>query len=318
MAPKTLWVLVDGLGLGPPDSETNPLRPDVCAHLRELLREAVAVDAGLGVAGTPQSATGQTTLLTGVNAAERIGRHAPGFPDAQLKELLHQHNVFDRLLARGYRPTFANAYYLEGPATARLRRFPSATTVATLKAFGRVRDQNEMLRGEAVYHDLTRLSLRARGFRGPWVTPCESAEQLVRIAERHDLTLFEYFLTDRAAHTGDATAVRAVLAQLDEFVGVARSFGNRPGGLFVLISDHGAVEDLRARGHTMNPVPLVAVGDGADFLRKHVRRLDDFVPALLRLYPPRMVRATDQRDPDPLDPDRGGSVSSCPRVERGP
>jgi hypothetical protein len=35
----------------------------------------------------------------------------------------------------------------------------------------------------------------------------------------------------------------------------------------------------------MNPVPLVAIGHGADALRRAVSSLEDVVPALLDLYP---------------------------------
>ena len=41
----------------------------------------LALDAVLGVKGRPQSATGQTSLFTGVNAAAVLGRHLRGFPN---------------------------------------------------------------------------------------------------------------------------------------------------------------------------------------------------------------------------------------------
>ena len=35
----------------------------------------------LGIEGLPQSATGQTALFTGINAAQLLGRHLFGFPN---------------------------------------------------------------------------------------------------------------------------------------------------------------------------------------------------------------------------------------------
>ncbi|MBN1268198.1 MAG: hypothetical protein JXB04_01305 [Kiritimatiellae bacterium] len=281
----TLLVFIDGLGLGPDDPAVNPVHSGACPHLERLLREAVPVDASLDVPGTPQSATGQATLLTGVNAAKAVGRHVEGFPGPELKELVRAHNVFDQLIARGFRCTFANAYFLEGWTEPERRRFQSVTTVATLKAFGKVRDTALMLEGKAVYQDLTRESLRRRGYTGPLVTPRESALHLMAIAAEHDFTLFEYFQTDRKMHGGDASEIRKVLGQLDEFLGELLAFPAEPGRLLLITSDHGGIEDLRTRSHTLNPVPLIALGEGAEALRKNVRRLEDFVPALMRLYP---------------------------------
>ena len=59
-----LLVFVDGLGLGPANPDLNPIQPDICPHLCDLLANfAVPIDATLGVPGLPQSATGQTALL---------------------------------------------------------------------------------------------------------------------------------------------------------------------------------------------------------------------------------------------------------------
>ena len=76
------------------------------------------------------------------------------------------------------------------------------------------------------------------------------------LAQEYDFTLFEYFQTDLAAHSGNRETVDAVLGQLDEFMADVRLFGERPGNLLVLTSDHGNIEDLSTRTHTLNPVPL--------------------------------------------------------------
>ena len=71
-----LLLFVDGVGLGERDPDKNPL---LRARLRRL-RVAqglpppdptgllVPTDACMGVPGLPQSATGQTAILAGVNA----------------------------------------------------------------------------------------------------------------------------------------------------------------------------------------------------------------------------------------------------------
>ena len=90
---KVLFIFMDGIGLGADDPETNPLARAEMPYLQALLggrkltasvapyeSEQVslqALDAGLGVDGLPQSATGQAVLLTGVNIPdiEILGIH---------------------------------------------------------------------------------------------------------------------------------------------------------------------------------------------------------------------------------------------------
>ncbi len=45
-------------------------------------------DACLGVEGRPQSASGQTTILTGVNAPAMVGYHKQGFPNQALLDIM--------------------------------------------------------------------------------------------------------------------------------------------------------------------------------------------------------------------------------------
>ena len=282
---RVIFVLVDGLGIGPDDPAVNPIHSGSCPHIEDLIAaHSVPIDAGLGVPGLPQSATGQTAIFTGVNAARHMGRHVEGFPGPQLRDIIRRHNVYDRLHERGCTATFANAYFVNGTDAVR-GRLMSVTTVAALKAFGGIRDAAAMGRDEAVYQDLTRQSLIERGYAGPLVTPEASAGHLVRIASDFDLTVFEYFQTDRAGHKGDRDAVQNVLSLLDRFLAALLRDMEGRGWLFVMTSDHGNIEDLRTRGHTSNPVPLAAVGERASFVMDRVKSLLDVAPALLDLFP---------------------------------
>ena len=117
------------------------------------------------------------------------------------------------------------------------------------------------------------------------------AEHLLAIAEEYDFTLFEYFQTDLMAHKGTPEDVRRVLSQLNEFLEVLLAWPAQPGRLLVMTSDHGNVEDCRAKQHTANPVPLAAVGEGAEQFKRDIKSLTDFVPELLELYPPKKLEA---------------------------
>ena len=105
----TILIMVDGLGIPP-----EPLGDSIYAGHPTLARLfanfAIPLDACLGVPGTPQSATGQTALFTGVNAAIELGEHLSGFPNARLREIVERDNIFQKLRNHGYSCTFANAY----------------------------------------------------------------------------------------------------------------------------------------------------------------------------------------------------------------
>src|SRR5262245_7596426 len=123
---RVLLVFVDGVGVGaadpalnafvaaPPDTITKLLDGAVVAERTEVLstRRAslVPLDAQLGIAGLPQSGTGQFSLLTGENGAARFGRHFGPYVPTALRESLQRDNLLSRASHTGYRAAFANAY----------------------------------------------------------------------------------------------------------------------------------------------------------------------------------------------------------------
>lgn len=290
---KILFVFVDGLGLGSADPGINPLADaEKFPAIGRILKNAIPLDAALGVPGLPQSATGQAALLTGLNAPALMGRHIEGFPPPRLKAMVQEHNIFSKLLKAGRACTFANAYWLDDVAHIPPRR-ASVTTVATLAAFGGlprrssdtpamvatkagVRGKADLLANRAVYHDLTREKLRERGYDGPLITPEAAAEHLIRIANEHDFTLFEFFETDQAGHSVDPERIFQCLEKLDRFFAAVLHFS----GLFIVTSDHGNIEEATARTHTANPVPLFA---SQSELFQGLENISQLAPAILRL-----------------------------------
>lgn len=285
-APQTLFLFVDGLGLGVHEPTINPVYSGRYPVLERLLKvDAVPIDPQLDTPGRPQSATGQATILTGVNAARVCGRHVEGYPGPALKEIIRAHNIFRTLQSRGYRSTFANAYHLNDVAEVHALRRQSVTTVAALQAFNAVRMMDDLRAGRAVYQDVTRDIIRQRGVDVPAVTPEEAAAHLISIAGDHDFTFFEYFQTDLMAHKGTPDDVDRVLSTINRFVAALLPYADEAGHLFIMTSDHGNIEDGTQRQHTQNPVPFIAKGQGAAALRDRIKRLEDITPALLDLYP---------------------------------
>jgi 2,3-bisphosphoglycerate-independent phosphoglycerate mutase len=285
---SVLLLFVDGVGLGDPNPESNPLARARLHRLR-LFRDApapdpasvlVPTDACLGVPGLPQSATGQASILAGINAPQAVGRHVNGYCTKSLAALMDGRSLFSRVSAAGQDATFANAYtprYLEQPP-----RFLSVTTVATRQAGLRFRTLDDLAQGEAVFHDFTNRLLPERGYSLPPVTPGEAGRRLARLASRHAFTMYEHFLTDLAGHAQDMAQAVAVLENLEGFLEGVLAQLDLGTHLVVLTSDHGNLEDLSTSRHTLNLVPTLLWGAGAETTAARIESIADLAPAILR------------------------------------
>ena len=52
----------------------------------------------------------------------------------------------------------------------------------------------------------------------------------------------------------------------------------------VVTSDHGNIENMSERGHTVNPVPFIVCGPGAEGLMAKVESLKDITPAIVDAF----------------------------------
>ncbi len=296
---RALLLFVDGVGIGVADPARNPAAAARLPVLDDLLggrdpllgggssrgRAAFrAIDARLGVEGLPQSGTGQTSLLAGINAAERLGRHFGPWVHTQLRELLASENLLSRTRRAGRQPAFANAYpllYLTD-TTGRAARRPAAPPFAARAAGVLTRHERDLHRGTAVASEIEHTAWTAR--LDPTLPPISAAAAgavLAGVASRADVTLFAHYATDTVGHTGEhAPAVRA-LERVDAFLGGLLDEAD-PGLLIVISSDHGNIEDVQA-AHTLNDVPLIAIGPGAGTLVGAATAISDVAPAMLNL-----------------------------------
>jgi hypothetical protein len=299
---SVLFVFVDGVGAGSADGDRNPLAREEFLLSRfddgsgaPLPRDgrAALADACLGVAGRPQSATGQTAILTGENAPALVGRHVLGFPNAPLRELLRARSLFRALAGAGRTAVFANAYpvaYLralgldasgEPEFEVGRRARAAATTVAYAAGGFRFRTWADARCGEGLTHDITGERARDRGWDLPRRDPVEAAGILRALAAGSDLALFEFFETDEAGHARSMDRALDALGRLDRFLR-ALVDGLGPDDALVVASDHGNLEDLSTRNHTRAPVPVLGFGRAAAEVAR-VRDLTLLAPLLLEL-----------------------------------
>jgi bisphosphoglycerate-independent phosphoglycerate mutase (AlkP superfamily) len=52
---------------------------------------------------------------------------------------------------------------------------------------------------------------------------------------------------------------------------------------FILTSDHGNIEDLSVRNHTLNKVPTIIWGRRKDEIANEINDLSDITPAIVKL-----------------------------------
>jgi len=237
------------------------------------------IDATLGVSGLPQSASGQTTLFTGVNAARAAGFHVPAYPIKPLTTLLAQFSVLKQAKALGRRVTFANAY---GDAYwQRKRPRHSATTLAAMAADIPFRNERNLMAGKAIYWDITREVARASYAPHLQVIPPEEAgRHLGRLLDEYDFVLYETFLPDLAGHRRLPWAPEEVLHRIDGLLrGVLETLSSEV--TLVITSDHGNFENIASRSHTTHPVPLIVSGPAAGYFTD-ILDLTGVTPAILQ------------------------------------
>ena len=268
---KLILFFIDGLGLGPDDPVSNPMRTlftELMSGGKLINREKplffpggvlVPTDALLDVPGIPQSATGQTSLFTGINAQKHIGLHLSAYPGGKLKKLIEEHSIMKVLSSRGISTTAANLYSQEfflKRRNSRRNLFPVSTL--TIKASGsgfRYLEDYEV--GMAVFADITNELIRKRGYRIDLIKPERAAANMLNILADHEFVFFEYFMTDLYGHKRNVEELIKCRDVLDRFMKALRDGIDSMNAGILVVSDHGNAEDVTTLVHTTNMVPTL-------------------------------------------------------------
>lgn len=289
-------LFLDGLGLGE-DHSTNPLAQVPMPFLQHVLRgrrlvrreagyhgpEAtlLALDPGLDVPGTPQSATGQATLLRGEPVMRLLGYHYGPKPNPDVAAFLQTGTLFHRLQEGNHGVDYVNAFpprYFRSLASG--RRLPGAIAMAARFAGLPLHTREDLLAGRALAADFTQRIWRTHlnDPEVPEISPEEAGKRLARLARERGVVFLEHWFTDWAGHRRDAAWAEALLRDLDRLLAGLLSHLPQE-SLVLVVSDHGNLEDLGTRHHTRNPVPLLLLGP------EHLRRGFTGVTALHEVTP---------------------------------
>jgi len=305
-----LFLFLDGVGLGPEDVETNPFARASMPNLDEILdgkrlvratlgannnpwvtdrATLLGLDATLGVAGHPQSASGQTAILTGQNIPAKMGQHYGPKPNPEIIQQIENGTIFSILKQKGFESALLNAYpqgYFDTLESG--RRLPGAIAMSTLAAGISLKTTTDLIEGEALSADFT-----AQGWRdhlkvseAPLLTAYQAGAQLARLAHKIDFAFFEYWLSDYAGHRAKIEQACELLKTFDEMLGGLLAVWDPADGLIFITSDHGNLENLDTRRHTINLVPGLVIGDlvRRQEFTNNLHALTDIAPAILRYF----------------------------------
>jgi len=297
-----LLMFLDGVGLGDDDPAVNPFAAahtptlNALAGGRRWLRDTPGTDTGralfiptdprLGVPGRPQSATGQATILTGRNVPATLGEHYGPRPNAAIRAMLDDDNLFKRVVGAGGSAALINAYpprFFE--ALNRGKRLPSSIQHAVLSAGLPLLTEDDIYSGAAMSPDWTGEGWRSElGYADtPIYSPHEAGAHLARLAMQRDLTFFSHWVSDVIGHRGPFERAVALLELFDAVMAGLLEAWDDDAGVIVITSDHGNLEDLSTRKHTGNDVPTVVIGRARHVFADGLRDLTGITPGVLRV-----------------------------------
>jgi len=149
-------------------------------------------------------------------------------------------------------------------------------------------NQDDLFAGRALSADFTGKGWRER--LGYADTPVYSFNQaggkLAQLAQEYDFSFFEFWISDFIGHRKDMEEALLWLKRFDQVLGGLLNAWDDKGGLILITSDHGNLEDLSTRRHTANPVPALIIGSSElrSSFSKNLADLTDVAPAIENIF----------------------------------
>ena len=114
------------------------------------------------------------------------------------------------------------------------------------------------------------------------ITPETAARRLLRLAGKHDFTLYEFFHTDHLGHGRIADEFESIYNNLDRFLYTILDELNKEEITLIICSDHGNFEDLSVKTHTLNPALTITAGKNAKELSISIKDLTEIKPSIIK------------------------------------
>lgn len=296
---KLFLFFIDGIGLG--SNNNGNLVKTLFSTITEgipLVRSSgpvyfkngvmVPTDACLGVEGIPQSATGQATIFTGVNASAVLGYHLTAIPNEKLVDIIKEKSLMKVLREKNVSVTSANLYskeFFQSRENKRRNKFPVSTL--TIQAAGvPFRCEEDYKEGRAVFADITNHLLRDRGYAIDLISPRKAGENLLNILSENQFVFFEYFMTDIYAHKRNIPELKNSIEILSRFLETVWKSINKSDTAILVVSDHGNAEVTSSSDHSLNNVPTILFSPDRELQKsvEEIHSLTDIYPWILGYF----------------------------------
>jgi hypothetical protein len=297
---STILIFIDGVGIGNADPEKNPFFKfgfnsfsKIFGSIPHLENQYLSnnekyffpSDPLMGVPDLPLSGTGQTSIFCGVNASRILGNHFGPFPHSMLVPIIREQNIFNAFKKKRKKVVFANAYpqvffdYIESG-----KKRLSVTSLSCQLSNVPLKSAADLKRGNALSAEIDNSGwVNKLGYKLPIIKPETAAKRLLKLASENHFTLFEHFHTDHLGHGRNQENLEERLAVLDRFLYYLLE--NIPENATLLIcSDHGNLEDISIKTHTLNPSITITAGKYAERLKDRITNLSHMKDAILELY----------------------------------
>ena len=291
-------VFLDGVGIGKKDFKFNPFFKYGFKSFEKLFGTIPSLenpviekenlflfpaDATLGVSGLPQSGTGQVALFCGFNAPKFAGKHFGPFPFSTTVPILLKENILLHYKKNGG-SFFANAYpkiFFDYINSGKSRL--STTTLTCNRAGIKFNNVTDVRNGKALTAELTNERWnRKLGYNLHVIKPKTAARRLLRIASKNKFTLYEYYLSDHLGHWRLADEFDKLYSELDQFLFTLLDEMDKKKITLVICSDHGNLEDLSVKTHTLNPSLTITAGKNSKAIFRSVKSITDIKPAIIK------------------------------------
>lgn len=290
-------IFLDGVGIGEKDPEINPFfkydfeiftnffKKTPSLEDQYLEKDGVYLfpaDPIMGVQGLPLSGTGQTSIFCGINAQKKIGKHFGPFPYSTLIPEIEEKNIFKEFLNRGKKVSFANAYpkvFFDYIKSGKKRL--SVTSLSCLLSGVTLFKAAELHRGTALSAEITNFRwVNKLKYKMPVIKPETAARRLLKMNQKNDFTLFEFFFSDHIGHGRLKDEMEYILNSLDRFLlYLLKNVDDQT--TLLICSDHGNLEDLSVKTHTFNPSLTITAGRNAKKASEKIKNLSQIKEVLL-------------------------------------
>lgn len=292
-------IFIDGVGIGEKDYQYNPFFKNGFKIFNKIFKETphkqnpylekegmfiFPTDARMGIEGLPQSGTGQVSIFCGVNAPGIVGKHFGPFPYSTTIQIIKEQNIFKTYKDLNLSSYFVNAYpqvFFDYVNSGKSRL---STTALSCKLTGiKLNSITELRKSKALTAEITNERWnRKLNYNLKEIKPETAARRLLRIANKYDFTLYEFYLTDHLGHGRLNDEFDSIYNNLDRFLLTILSELNKEDLTLIICSDHGNFEDLSVKTHTLNPALTITAGKYSKELAERINNLSDIKPSILK------------------------------------